>query len=102
MLIKLLACLGLVWILKDSYILSAPREFLSKKSKHLKELIYCSQCLGFWVGVFLSLYELSLNGPAQILLFIPLLTSAFCWFFDSLLDLIQESSALLEKHRKKQ
>lgn len=101
MLIKLLACLGLVWILKDSYILNRPRKFLSKRSKHLKELLSCSQCLGFWVGVALSLYELNFNGFSEILFFIPLLSSAFCWFFDSLLDLIQESSAFFENYRKK-
>lgn len=95
MLIKFLACIGLVWIIKDSFIFCAPREYLKSKSKYLKRLLSCSMCLGFWVGVLLSLlvyldsYCLSLN-----LIYYPFSVSAFCWFFDSLLDLIQYQSAL--------
>lgn len=90
-----LSSLGLVWILKDSYIFFAPREYLKSKSKYLERLLSCSMCLGFWVGVLLSLlvyldsYCLSLN-----LIYYPFSVSAFCWFFDSLLDLIQYQSAL--------
>lgn len=90
-----LSSLGLVWILKDSYIFFAPREYLKSKSKYLERLLSCSMCLGFWVGVLLSLlvyldsYCLSLN-----LIYYPFSVSAFCWFFDSLLDLIQYQAAL--------
>lgn len=95
MLIKFLACIGLVWILKDSYIFYAPREYLKSKSKYLERLLSCSMCLGFWVGVFLSsliyLESLCLNLN---LLYYPFAVSAFCWFFDSLLDLIQYQAAL--------
>ena len=83
-----LASLGLVWVLKDSYIFLTPREYLKSKSKHLKEFLSCSLCLGFWVGLFFSitinpihLYDQHLINAFSV--------SAFCWFFDSLLDLIQ-------------
>ncbi len=95
MLIKFLACIGLVWILKDSYIFCTPREYLKSKSKYLKRLLSCSMCLGFWIGVLLSLlvyldsYCLNLN-----LIYYPFAVSAFCWFLDSLLDLIQYQAAL--------
>lgn len=88
---KLLACLGLVWIIKDSYILSIPREYLKSKSKHIHEFLSCSLCLGFWAGLglyfleYLETLTVSLN-----LIYYPLGVSAFCWFFDGLLDLIQE------------
>lgn len=95
MLIKFLACIGLVWILKDSYIFYAPREYLKSKSKYLERLLSCSMCLGFWVGVFLSslIYLESLCLNLNLLCY-PFAVSAFCWFFDSLLDLIQYQAAL--------
>lgn len=87
---KFLACLGLVWIIKDSYILKKPRDFLKSKSQWIEELLSCSQCLGFWVGVGLALLEYKLNSFSYELFLLPLAVSAFCWFFDSLLDMIQE------------
>jgi hypothetical protein len=95
MLIKFLACIGLVWILKDSYIFYAPREYLKSKSKYLERLLSCSMCLGFWIGVFIS-FLIYLESPCLNLnlLYYPFAVSAFCWFFDSLLDLIQYQAAL--------
>jgi hypothetical protein len=88
---KLLACLAIVWIVKDSYIFSKPREYLKNKSKHLKELFSCSLCLGFWAGVILVLYEcLLLDNNLIDCIYYPFSVSAFCWFFDSVLDMIQE------------
>ena len=87
---KLLACLGIVWIIKDSKIFSKPREYLKSKADWLKNLLSCSMCLGFWVGVLLALYEYTTTlhiNPDYI--FYPFAISAFCWFFDCLLDLIQ-------------
>jgi len=91
-----LASLGLVWIIKDSYIFSIPREFLKSKSKHLNEFLSCSLCLGFWLGLFFCF----LNNSEEInhnYIYYPLSVSAFCWFIDSLLDLIQYQSALSKK-----
>lgn len=95
-----LAAIGIVWIIKDSFILKKPRGFLKSKSKILSELLSCSQCLGFWVGVFLSAcisihYEFN-----ELLLLYPFAVSAFCWLADSLLDMIQEASVFLENKRK--
>lgn len=88
---KLLACLGIVWILKDSKIFSVPREYLKSKANWLKSLLSCSMCLGFWVGVALAFFDYyaTLNFSPNYILY-PFGISAFCWFFDSLLDLIQE------------
>ena len=98
MLIKFLACIGLVWILKDSYIFHAPREYLKSKSKYLERLLSCSMCLGFWVGVLLSfLLYLDSNFLSLNLIYYPFSVSAFCWFIDSLLDLIQYQSALSKR-----
>jgi hypothetical protein len=96
-----LACLGLVWIIKDSYIFKKPRDFLKSKSNWVKELLSCSQCLGFWVGVGLSFIEFKFKGFSYELYFIPFAVSAFCWFFDSLLDMIQETWVYYKNIREK-
>lgn len=88
-----LASIGLVWIVKDSYILSNPREYLKSKSKHLNELLICSLCLGFWSGLLFSSLHYYINSNLSIdLLLFPLASSASCWLLDSALDLIQEST----------
>lgn len=100
MLIKFLACMGLVWILKDSYILSRPRNYLKSKSKHLKEFLSCSLCLGFWTGLLLAGFENSSNFSINYIYY-PLSVSAFCWFFDSTLDMIQEIFVYFKNIREK-
>lgn len=96
---NLLACLGLVWIIKDSYILQAPRDWIKSKSKKLDKLLSCGMCLGFWVGLALSLFEFFYLKNQENIFYYPLAVSAFCWFFDSLLDLIQENNYKLRKNR---
>ena len=99
-LIKFLACVGLVWIIKDSYILNLPRNYLKSKSKHLQEFLSCSLCLGFWVGLLLTLLEYYLlNNKLYIIYFYPLACAAFCWFIDSLLDLIQHMWVYYKNHK---
>lgn len=100
---KLLACLGLVWIIKDSYILSVPRNYLKSKSKHLEEFLSCSLCLGFWAGILLAFFEYYASNTFLFeYYFYPLSVAAFCWFFDSLLDLIQELWVHYKNIREKQ
>ena len=100
-LVKLLSCLGLVWIIKDSYILAVPRNFLKSKSKHIKEFLSCSLCIGFWVGFGLSFLEYNFYKVFKIdYYFYPTAVAAFCWFFDSVLDLIQECWVSLSNKKK--
>lgn len=88
---KLLACLGLVWILKDSIIFKTPRDFITSRSKKLKQLFSCSMCLGFWTGLLLAVIEnLPLEKWSNDFIYYPFAVSGFCWFFDCVLDLIQE------------
>lgn len=51
----LLASIGLTLILKWGFIFNGPREWLKSKSLWLKELLSCSQCMGFWSGFFIGL-----------------------------------------------
>lgn len=97
MMIEVISCIGLMWILKHGSILDAPRKFLTFHSKILSELFKCSLCLGFWSGLIIGLYSYFLIQKSNELFLLPLASSALCWFFDSLLDLIQLSSCRLDK-----
>lgn len=97
---NLLACLGLVWIIKDSYIFHKQREWLKSKSEKLKKLLSCGMCLGFWVGLALSLFQFFYLKDDTNIFYYPLASSAFCWFFDSLLEMIQEIWVKLKFERE--
>lgn len=98
---EFLFCIAIVWIIKDSFIFLKPRNYLKSKSIYLKELLSCSLCLGFWVGLLVSILEFLFNDNRTLnLLYIPFASSALCWFFDSLLDLIQECWVYLKNINK--
>lgn len=96
-LIKLLASLSVVWILKDSYIFSYPRKIITSLSIHLEKLFGCSLCLGFWVGLLVGCINYYFDKNIQFLIYYPFASSGFCWFFDSLIDLIQYQCATIKK-----
>ena len=54
-LLLLLSAIGLTLILKWGYIFNIPRKWLKSKSEFFRELLSCSQCLGFWSGFLISL-----------------------------------------------
>jgi len=85
-----------MWILRYGSILNKPRSFLIKNIPILKELFKCSLCLGFWCGAIIGFVCFKINNQQYYILF-PLASSALCWFFDSLLDLIQLSCNFLDK-----
>ena len=98
---NLIACLGLVWIVKDSYIFKNSRDKIKSLSPFFKELLSCSLCLGFWAGVLLSLFEYFYLEIEDNIFYNPLASSAFCWFFDSILDMVQEQYVKLKTEREK-
>lgn len=92
----LLAAIGLTFILKYAFILKAPRDWLKGKGVYLKELLSCSQCLGFWCG--LGIYflagivvqrEISLN-LCVFSLFFGFLNSFVANFVDIIVDIVDE------------
>ncbi len=97
----LIACLGLCWILMygEIFIVRIPRDFLKSKVKCMNKLFTCSLCLGFWCGVAVSVF-FHQTSPTSLevvqLCLLPICSSAVCWFFDSLLDLVQESICFKE------
>ena len=50
-----LACVGITIIITQSSIFEKPREVFSNMGDFFDELIHCPMCMGFWVGIFLSL-----------------------------------------------
>jgi len=98
----LIACLGLCWILMygEIFIVRIPRDFL-KSNTYMNKLFTCSLCLGFWCGVAVSIFFYK-TSPSSLevsqLFLLPICSSAVCWFFDSLLDLIQESICFKESN----
>lgn len=87
-----------MWILRYGSIFNTPREYLCQKSKVLNKLLNCSLCLGFWCGVFVGIFNYYFINQSLIYCLMPLASSAVCWFFDSLLDLIQLSCNYLDKN----
>jgi hypothetical protein len=100
----ILACIGLMCILKYGSILNIPRNFLTKRSAVLLDLFSCSLCLGFWCGVVIGLAAL-LHPPFAPLVpplfyyLLPFISAASCWFFDSLLRVIQTIEIVLDLYR---
>ena len=96
MLFFLTGCLGICWVLMYAqlFLIKIPRTYLVDKFSFFNDLFKCSKCLGFWCGLIMSCFLFFIKDPtlsyAELML-LPLVSSAFCWFFDSLLDLIQRS-----------
>lgn len=85
-----------MWILKYGSILNKPRNFICNKIKIFKELFNCSLCLGFWCGFLIGFIFYKIENEEYYMLF-PFASSALCWFFDSLLDLIQLGANKLDE-----
>lgn len=97
MIIELISCVGIMWVLRYGSILDRPRRYISSRSNLLKELLNCSLCLGFWCGLIVGSLMYYFNDAKIAYLLFPFCSSACCWFFDSLLDLIQLSCNKLDK-----
>ena len=91
--------MGIVWIIKDSYILRKPRNFLKSKFNILDEFLSCSLCIGFWVGLIISLVNIYTHDSPFVWYF-AFASSAFCWLVDSILDLIQECTVYYKNIRE--
>ena len=74
-----LAAYGLCHILMYGTIFNIPRAKLTK-IKFFKELLSCSLCVGFWVGLFLSAFT-----EYNFILF-ALYSAATCYIIDRLTD----------------
>ena len=64
----ILPSLGLLFILKYGYILQKPRNFLKDSCNLLNEFLSCCMCMGFWVGLILSLTYTWLLGLMDMMM----------------------------------
>lgn len=51
-----IACIGLTLIITQSKIFAPIRNFIESKNEKLGELINCSMCTGFWVGLLMGAF----------------------------------------------
>ena len=86
----LLACIGLMFILKYGTILNFPRKIVTKIS-FIRELFKCSLCLGFWSGVIV--YFISKN---EYILF-PFASAGVFWIIDNFNNVLQSIEIKLDK-----
>lgn len=90
---ELLACVGLMFILKYGSVLNWPRDLLCRLG-FFRELFKCSLCLGFWSGVIVCM----LSSRDVIL---PLASAGVCWAADSIVAILQWWEIKLEKELKR-
>lgn len=91
----ILACIGLMFILKYGTILNSPRRFLMK-CEFLRDLLTCSLCLGFWTGTVIGLIVYN-SSPNDDLLLLPLVSAASCWIVDNINNVIQSIEIKIDK-----
>ena len=83
--IDLLAGAGLTAVLMYGKPTRPIRDFFN--SIGVGEMFSCALCTGFWSGVIISSMQIWMGNTMQP--FFPFAVSAFSWFFDSLIKLIQ-------------
>ena len=79
----LLACFGLTNILVNGKILESLRTVISKW-KFFKDLIGCSMCTGFWVGLYfvIVISLTSIGTIAFYALTLPFASSGISWMLE--------------------
>ena len=97
MFIDLLACVGLMFILKYGTILAWYRSLVGKIHPKIKELHKCSLCLGFWTGVVVMAFELCFNNTNYQIYLLPLASSACCWVVDNANNLVQSHEIKIDR-----
>ena len=82
--LQLLACTGITSIIIYGSIFNRPRGWLKSKSCILSELLKCTLCTGFWVGLIVGY----LNNPSGAIQF-AFASAAACWLYDSIVGSAQ-------------
>ena len=76
LLIWILVSFGITFVVTHSHLTASLRVWASVNSSLLIKLLGCCMCVGFWVGVGLSLLWQSITGNCILDGF---LSSASCW-----------------------
>lgn len=84
LIILLLAGFGLTNILVNGLILDPIRIYLFKRSNFLKNLLSCSMCTGFWVGIYIAFVASVVGGgnPLFYFLTLPFAVSGVSWILE--------------------
>ena len=93
----IIACVGLMFIIKYGTILTWYRNFVSSLHPQIAELHKCSLCLGFWCGVVVMCFELHFNSSNHQLYLLPLISSGVCWVTDNINNTIQSIEIKIDK-----
>ena len=55
LLTNILTAYGVSYLLTESFLLEKPRNYIAKKSgNYIGNIVYCSICISFWVGLILT------------------------------------------------
>lgn len=54
MIIKILATIGICYVISESNLFTTQREWIASKHRLLGELIYCPICLSLWIALLLT------------------------------------------------
>lgn len=55
LLTNILISYGIAYLLTESFILEKPRSYIaSKLGDYIANMVYCSICMSFWVGLILT------------------------------------------------
>ena len=96
LLIWILVAYGLSQILVYGSIFNKPREWISRHSKFMGELLECMMCTSTWVGFFLSLVfysptESLISYPYTNIFFDGILASGSVWALNAIIEWFEEN-----------
>lgn len=89
----IIASIGMCFIMKYGSLLEPFRNKTIQWFSCLEKLYKCCLCMGFWAGVITTplLYKTQ-EWYWWELLFYPFVTSAICWYADSIISLIHSTN----------
>ena len=96
LLIWILVSYGMSQILVYGSIFNTPREWISRHSKFMGELLECMMCTSTWVGFFLSVVfysptESLISYPYTNIFFDGILASGSVWALNAIIEWFEEN-----------
>ena len=79
-------------ILTMSSLFEPVRDFIESKSEFLGELVSCPMCLGFWVGLTISVLDFQNYNP----IYAGAITSLFSWIIATFVYYINSIALAME------
>lgn len=54
MILQILTSYGIAYIITESFLLESLRSYIANKNRYMGNLLYCSTCMSFWIGLILT------------------------------------------------